>query len=140
MRITVPILCLCLCGCASGLSDSHAIDLDVLKTNLEARVGGTWQIQTNQEVRFVSPLKLPGGLVGTYCIFSAVTNRTALEQATNWMATCQAPFFILGTNAECVAVTYIPRSNTVSRAVVEALQLCEPSRVSPTEAMLLRRH
>lgn len=140
MRIIVIILCFLLYGCGSRLLGSDARNLEVIRTNLAAQVGGTWQIQTNSPVTFVSALKLPGGLAGTYCVFYSETNYPAIEQATNWMGSCQAPFFVLGTNVDCVAVTYLPRSNAVSRAVIEALHLYEPSYVSPAEAMLLKRH
>ena len=122
-----------------GLRHLHAGELEVIRTNLQARVGGTWQIETNGQFAYVRALTLPAGLKGNYCVFSAETNRPALEQATNWMANSQAPFFILGTNADCVAVTYIPRSNAVSRAVVEALRLSETRLLSPIEAGSLRR-
>lgn len=77
----------------------HAADLNSIKTNLEARVGGAWSIESHQQWTFLTPTALPQGLdKGTYCIFVSDNNRTAGDHAKMWMEICQAPFFILGTN------------------------------------------
>jgi len=117
----------------------YAGDLREIRTLLNAEVGGAWNINTNQMGIYVAPTDLPEGLDrGTYGVFVSDSDRTALEQATTWMEICQAPFFILGTNTDCVVVTYVPRQHPVSRAIIKALKLNESVNLSPAEAMILR--
>ncbi|MBN1269052.1 MAG: hypothetical protein JXB04_05650 [Kiritimatiellae bacterium] len=118
----------------------RAADLSDIRTNLEAAVGGRWEIKAHDVWTFLSPEELPPGLEqGTFTVFVTEENRPALTQARTWMENCQAPFFILGTNNDCVVVTYVPRKHAVSQAIVKAMRLAQPSEISPAEAMSLRR-
>lgn len=102
-----------------------------IATDLESHVGGTWQVQTHEKWTYVSPATLPEGLEkGTYCIFTPENGQTAVQQAESWMQICQAPFFVLGTNEECVVVTYVSGDHPVSRKIIEALDL-KPQRKEP---------
>ncbi|HAL92427.1 MAG TPA: hypothetical protein DCM68_05315 [Verrucomicrobia bacterium] len=116
-----------------------AADFNGIQTALEAAVGGHWKIQRHDQWNFLSPDVLPPGLQqGTFSVFVSTTNQSSLSQAETWMETCQAPFFILGTNRDCVAVTYVPRKHPVSQALIKALQLAEPAEGSPAEKAGLR--
>jgi hypothetical protein len=132
-----------LCGAMLGLLclgawSAPADDLETARATLEGQAGGTWSVQTNEFSRFVALVQPPADLkIGTYAVFVSDIHHTALVQAEKWRAMCEAPFFILGTNESCVVLTYVPRQHRVSRAVVRALTLAEPAKVSPAEAMTL---
>ena len=102
----------------------HSRSIESIKTNLDSAVGGVWDVQHYQSWMFLYPKVLPRGLEsGTYEVFISDTNHTALSYATTMMEICQAPFFILGTNTDCVVITYIRREHPVSRAIVKTLGL-----------------
>lgn len=105
----------------------HAGDhREELASGLESSVGGEWQVQTHENWTYVSPTTLPEGLEkGTFCIFTQENDQAAMDQAESWMQICQAPFFVLGTNEDCVVVTYVPRDHPVSRKMIQSLHLKE---------------
>lgn len=119
---------------ASGAAGENGIQAD-----LETQVGGTWGVCTNDTWTFIAPTVLPAGLTnGTYVLFISEPDSPAMEQATRWMQTSQAPFFILGMNPACVALTYVPRTHPVSQAILKALRLEEPKEKSATETRMRR--
>jgi hypothetical protein len=136
---TIPIMVLTAIFAAAHCL--HAGNLESIRTNLEAQVGGKWAIDSHQEsFPFLYPQTLPANLPkGTYAVFASDTNRSALVRAETWMETCQAPFFILGTNKECVVITYVPRKHQVSQSIIKTLALTQPQKLSPAEAMSLKQ-
>ena len=133
------IVCLAAIAALASSANADTNTLQSISTTLQARVGGAWSIATNSITVYLAPKELPPELKqGTYGVFVAVKDRSSLELAKMWMEVCQAPFFILGTNAQCVVVTYVPRKHQVSRNIVKALELIEPKEVSPSEAMSLK--
>jgi hypothetical protein len=132
---TITICIIILSTAVLGLAG----DFSSIQTVLDTEVGGKWMVETNSICPFLTTKVLPPDLKqGTYGIFLAIMGRTPLELARNWMTVCQAPFFILGTNTECVVVTYVPRKHPVSIAIIKALGLNEPTDISPAEAMGLK--
>ena len=116
-----------------------ANDLESVITNLEKQVGGKWQLETNSTWMFVSPKELPPALdKGTYDVFVDSHGKTSLELAAAFASVCQAPFFILGTNAHCTVITYVSRRHPVSRAIIKTLGLKEPDSTSPAEQLIFR--
>ncbi len=134
------MVCLVAIAALTSGANADTNTLQSISTTLQARVGGAWSIATNSITVYLAPKELPPELKqGTYGVFVAVNDRSPLDLAKMWMEVCQAPFFILGTNAQCAVVTYVPRKHPVSQGIIKALGLIEPKETSQTEGMSLRK-
>jgi hypothetical protein len=117
----------------------HAGTLEEIRTTLDRQVGGKWTIETNQ-MGYVHAASLPKGLAnGAYVGFISDTNSTASQKAQLWIEMCQAVFYVLGTNSQCVFVSTVERTHPVSKSVVKALCLEQPTELSEAERFILKK-
>ena len=129
MRTIAAVLVLCGLAWSGALGAPKPGPLDQAKAVLEAQVGGEWQAEpTDPDIGPMLRLKtMPGGLTsGFFGVLAFPQDSKGKKKLQSYLATRQAPLYVLGSNDRYTVITYTPRTHEVSKKVVAALQLAVP--------------